>query len=62
VAFPDDYPAADRDRIVARIPLGRVGAPADVARAVHYLCTAGYVTGSVVTVDGGRMAGTLGRL
>ena len=62
VAFPDDYPAADRERIVARIPLGRVGAPADVARAVHYLCTADYVTGSVVTVDGGRMAGTLGRL
>jgi len=62
VAFPDDYPAAERERIVARIPLGRVGAPADVARAVHYLCTADYVTGSVVTVDGGRMAGTLGRL
>ena len=62
VAFPDDYPAAERERIVARIPLGRVCAPADVARAVNYLCTADYVTGSVVTVDGGRMAGTLGRL
>jgi pteridine reductase len=62
VAFPDDYPAADRERIVSRIPLGRVGSPADVARAVRYLCTADYVTGSVVTVDGGRMAGALGRL
>ncbi|HEY4186999.1 MAG TPA: SDR family oxidoreductase [Polyangia bacterium] len=62
VAFPDDYPEADRRRIVARIPLGRVGAPGDVARAVRFLCGADYVTGSVVTVDGGRMAGTLGRL
>jgi len=62
VAFPDDYPAADRERIVSRIPLGRVGTPADVAGAVHYLCTAWYVTGSVITVDGGRMAGALGRL
>jgi len=62
VAFPDDYPATERQRIVSRIPLGRVGTPADVARAVHYLCTADYVTGSVITVDGGRMAGALGRL
>lgn len=62
VAFPDDYPEADRARILARIPLGRAGAPSDVARAVRYLCSADYVTGSVVTVDGGRMAGSLGRL
>ena len=62
VAFPSDYPEADRRRIVARIPLQRVGRPADVASAVRFLCTAPYVTGSVVTVDGGRMAGTLGRL
>ena len=62
VAFPDDYPAAERARIVSRIPLGRVGTPADVARAVHFLFTADYVTGSVITVDGGRMAGALGRL
>jgi pteridine reductase len=61
VAFAPDTPAADRRRIVSRIPLGRVGTPADVAAAVRFLCGAAYVTGSVLTVDGGRMAGTLGR-
>jgi pteridine reductase len=62
VAFAADYPVADRRRIVSRIPLGRVGSPEDVAGAVRYLCSATYVTGAVITVDGGRMAGALGRL
>jgi pteridine reductase len=62
VAFPESYPQADRRRIIGRIPLGRAGSPADVASVVHFLCTAGYITGSTVTVDGGRMAGTLGKL
>ena len=34
--------------------LGSIGTPDDVARAVGYLATARYVTGSVLTVDGGR--------
>ena len=34
--------------------LGRIGTPGDVARAVGYLATARYVTGSVLPVDGGR--------
>jgi len=38
-----------------QIPLGRLGAPEDVAHAVAFLCSeeAGYVTGQVLTVDGG---------
>ena len=38
-------------------PVGRIGDPADVAAAVLWLATpdAGFVTGQVVTVDGGRM-------
>ncbi|MEU9228921.1 SDR family oxidoreductase [Streptomyces massasporeus] len=34
-------------------PLGRVGRPADVAGAVLYLAAAGFVTGTVLPVDGG---------
>jgi 2-deoxy-D-gluconate 3-dehydrogenase len=47
--------AARREAITARIPLGRWGAPEDVAGAVALLCSplAGYVSGHVLTVDGG---------
>ena len=37
-----------------KIPLGRVGDPADIGLAALYLCSAGcYATGTVVRVDGG---------
>ncbi|HEY1366866.1 MAG TPA: SDR family oxidoreductase [Gaiellaceae bacterium] len=35
--------------------LGRLGDPADVAHAVRYCITAGFVTGQNVVVDGGRL-------
>lgn len=43
------------DRLLARIPLGRAGLPEDLAEAVVFLVSpaARYVTGQVVTVDGG---------
>ena len=49
------------ERIRARLaelqPLtGDFGAPADVAGAVLYLATAPFVTGAVLTVDGGWTA------
>jgi NAD(P)-dependent dehydrogenase (short-subunit alcohol dehydrogenase family) len=40
-----------------RTLLGRWGAPDDVARAVKYLLEADYVTGDVITVDGGERWG-----
>ena len=38
-------------------PIGRVGAPEDVASAVAFLASpaAGFITGSTLTVDGGRL-------
>ena len=54
VLWPESYPAALRRRLAARIPLGRAGEPADVARAVRYLADAPFVTGAVLPVDGGR--------
>jgi len=40
---------------MARMPLGRMGRPDDVARVVLFLASemAGYMTGSLVVVDGG---------
>lgn len=42
-----------------RIPAGRVGEPEDVAALVRFLCSAeaGYITGTVIPVDGGRSLG-----
>lgn len=41
-------------RVAAATPLGHVGEPRDVVEAVCYLATAEFVTGSILTVDGGR--------
>jgi len=56
IAWPEDgqFPDAERARIVATTPLARTGSPEDVARAVHFLACAPYVTGQVLAVDGGR--------
>ena len=56
IAWPEDgkFDNAERARIVATTPLGRIGNPADIAQAVHFLATAPFVTGQTVAVDGGR--------
>ncbi|ANB18424.1 pteridine reductase [Dokdonella koreensis] len=47
--------AAERAAMLARTPLGRTGQAAEVAEAVRWLLLdAGYVTGQVLAVDGGR--------
>ena len=51
-------PGAGQARI-ARTSIGRLGAPADIAAAIVYLASrdASYITGTVVTVDGGYSIG-----
>src|SRR3974390_2948937 len=44
------------DKIVAKIPVGRLGKPEEVARGVLFLVTddAGFVTGSTLSINGGQ--------
>jgi len=44
-----------KQKLVQNIPLGRMGTPQDVARIVAFLCSedADYLTGQVISVDGG---------
>ena len=48
-------PDAQKNALLERIPLGRLGQPEDIAAAVAYLASpaAGYITGAVLHVNGG---------
>ena len=51
----DVLPEPAREAILSGTPLGRLGDPADVARAVRFLVSdsAAFITGDVLAVDGG---------
>jgi 3-oxoacyl-[acyl-carrier protein] reductase len=54
-----DVPGEDRRAYLATVPAGRMGTPADIARAVSFFAAeeAGFVTGQRIVVDGGRGLG-----
>ena len=59
-AVPTDQGEGSEDLMaafLARIPLGRVGQPDDIATAALFLASdaASYVTGSLLVVDGGYL-------
>ena len=47
-----------RVELAARQPMGRLGAPEEIAAMVHYICSpeADFMTGSIVNIDGGWTA------
>ncbi len=49
-------PAPVLEKIVAKIPVGRLGHAEEIARAVAFLCSedAGFVTGSTMSINGGQ--------
>src|SRR6201996_1520725 len=51
-AVPEDV----LEKIVAKIPVGRLGHAAEIARGVAFLCgeDAGFVTGSTLSINGGQ--------
>jgi len=54
-AMTDVLNDKQKEGILAKVPAGRLGAPADIAAAAVYLASseAGYVTGQTIHVNGG---------
>jgi NAD(P)-dependent dehydrogenase (short-subunit alcohol dehydrogenase family) len=52
-------PEAARNFLISSVPLGRIGAPSDVAEAALYLASDGgaFITGVALPIDGGTTAG-----
>ncbi|NYZ16231.1 SDR family oxidoreductase [Azospirillum sp. RWY-5-1] len=49
-----DAKAATLAAMAKRLPVGRVGQPDDIASAIRFLMRNGFVTGSVLHIDGGH--------
>lgn len=55
ILWPENLGENEKQKIISRTFLKRQGAPDDIARAILYLIRdAGYMSGQVLTVDGGR--------
>jgi 3-oxoacyl-[acyl-carrier protein] reductase len=56
-AMTDALPESQREKLLGRIPAGRLGDGADVATAIVYLASreAAYVTGQTIHVNGGMI-------
>lgn len=57
--LPDDdsdqaLSEVQKQQIIRSIPMQRLGAPNDIADCVLYLAKASYITGEIITIDGGR--------
>lgn len=55
----DSLPQVQKDALLGQIPLGRLGAPQEIAAAVSFLASpaAGYITGTELHVNGGMYMG-----
>lgn len=48
-----DLTGEDLQEIISKIPLGRIAKPEEIARSIKWLIEDEYVTGQVISVDGG---------
>ncbi|MBF6173296.1 SDR family oxidoreductase [Nocardia blacklockiae] len=55
---PEDQRRVLFDGISATTPVGRVGRPEDIARAIHTVATNGFITGVVLDANGGANLAT----
>lgn len=54
VLLPPDFSEEEKELVIRKTPLGRIGAPQDVATAARFLAENDFINGTVLCVDGGR--------
>lgn len=54
VLFNPKNDAKHAAEILKKIPMGRIGTPEDIVKAVLFLAQADYITGETISIDGGR--------
>lgn len=54
ILLPENQSSDYEQKLIAQIPLGKMGHSSDLAEAALFLATAPYITGQVLAVDGGR--------
>lgn len=55
ILWPESEPdTVQAQELLSKVPLGRLGGPQAIAEALRYLLHAHYVTGQILSVDGGR--------
>ncbi|WP_308422497.1 SDR family oxidoreductase [Bowmanella pacifica] len=57
ILWPEEITDQNKQRILAQIPLGRLGQEQDITDAIGFLLKANYVTGQTLKIDGGRSLG-----
>ncbi|MCP5162628.1 MAG: pteridine reductase [Hahellaceae bacterium] len=50
----DNHLTDYQENLLKKVPLQRCGTPADIAKAVMFLAQSDYITGQIISVDGGR--------
>ncbi len=57
ILFPEGYDEAKKQALLSKIPLGVSGSGMQIAETVYFLCDGpSYLSGTVINVDGGRLA------
>ncbi len=54
VLLPPDFTEEEKQAVIRKTVLGRVGDPSDIANAVIFLLENDFINGTVLVVDGGR--------
>ena len=59
VLLPDDFPAAEKRKVIESTLVKRLGTPQDIVNSVLFLLEGSdFITGHVLVVDGGRLIGS----